>query len=296
VSPKATRRERVEWACLFLRRGERREETGQTLEAFPLDAPDLEITPDPQKVLRFFDPVVTSAWERICWERAIAVLAPLSNSQSQVQQALGVHYTALSLFNLGAEAQSGEWLARPGVSSPDQDTAAVGRLLLAAISWRAKPPTPATLDGLWQATEVSPEAVLLWDALRLRRPLELKPLEARLAARLQQLPDSLSGRRHGSLIGRWGLSRLAAGDDSRAVLARLSPFRDHANKNKLESNDPLLLLAIAACNYRNAEYAQALETLFELAKTLPGLRGLQWNLQGIYAARQKAGGEARISQ
>jgi hypothetical protein len=263
-----------------------------------MDAPDVEIKPDPQKILRFFDPVVTTAWERICWERAIAVLAPLAGSQSPAQQALGTHYTALSLYNLGAEEQAGEWLARAASASPDEDTAAVGRLLLAAVGWRAKPPTPAALDALWQTTEASPEAVLLWDALRLRHPTALKPLDAKLAARLQQIPapESLSRRRAGSLIGRWGLSRLAAGDDSRAVLARLTPFRDHANKNKLENNDPLLLLAIAACNYRNAEYAQSLETLFELAKTLPGLRGLQWNLQGIYAARQKAGGEARISQ
>jgi hypothetical protein len=76
----------------------------------------------------------------------------------------------------------------------------------------------------------------------------------------------------------------------------LSEHQDKSNKNKLEWNDPLLLLALSAANYREQEYAQALETLFELSKTLPGLRALQWNMQGVYAARQKAGGEARISQ
>ncbi len=51
-----------------------------------------------------------------------------------------------------------------------------------------------------------------------------------------------------------------------------------------------------AANHRNQQYAQSLETLFEISKSFPGLRWVQWNLQGVYAARQKAGGETRISQ
>jgi uncharacterized protein YkwD len=89
---------------------------------------------------------------------------------------------------------------------------------------------------------------------------------------------------------------LRQGDDPAALLAALSEHRDKSNKNKLEWNDPLLLVALAVTSYRDHEYPQSLETLFELAKTFPGLRPLQWNLQGIYAARQRAGGEARISQ
>jgi len=97
-------------------------------------------------------------------------------------------------------------------------------------------------------------------------------------------------------VGRWGLVRLGRGADPGALVDSLSEHRDKSNKNKLEWNDPLLLLALCAASYRDQEYPQALETLFELSKTFPGLRALQWNLQGIYAARQKAGGEARISQ
>src|SRR6185436_8131500 len=100
----------------------------------------------------------------------------------------------------------------------------------------------------------------------------------------------------GAFLGKWGLARLRGGDDAGALRATLAEHRDKSNKNKLEWNDPLLLLALSAADYRDNEYAQSLETLFELSKTLPGLRAVQWNLQGIYAARQKAGGEARISQ
>jgi hypothetical protein len=114
----------------------------------------------------------------------------------------------------------------------------------------------------------------------------------RLATLLNDSPTRISG----ATVGRWGLARLRRNDEGESLLSQLSAHRNHSNKNKLEWNDPLLLLALAGANYRSNEYAQALETLFEMAKTLPGLRGLQWNLQGIYAARQKAGGEARISQ
>jgi hypothetical protein len=97
-------------------------------------------------------------------------------------------------------------------------------------------------------------------------------------------------------VGRWGLVRLRQGDDPALLVTALSEYRDKSNKNKLEWNDPLLLVALSVASYRDHEYPQALETLFELSKTFPGLRALQWNLQGIYAARQRAGGEARISQ
>jgi hypothetical protein len=90
--------------------------------------------------------------------------------------------------------------------------------------------------------------------------------------------------------------QLARGEDSALLGTALWDARNKSNKNRLEWNDPLLLLALSAADYRNQQYAQALETLFELAKTFAGLRSLQWNLQGVYAARQTAGGEARISQ
>ena len=90
--------------------------------------------------------------------------------------------------------------------------------------------------------------------------------------------------------------QLARKADSSVIGTALWDARNKSNKNKLEWNDPLLLLALSAADYRNNQYAQALETLFELSKTLPGLRPLQWSLQGVYAARQKSAGEARISQ
>jgi hypothetical protein len=136
---------------------------------------------------------------------------------------------------------------------------------------------------------------LLWNELRYRELATLEPFQSKLAARLTDLPATLGERANKAFVGQWGLAELDNGTEPSEVVRTLSSFRNHANKNKIEWNDPLFLTALSAANYRNNDYAQSLETLFELAKTFPGLRGLQWNLQGIYAARQKSAGDARIT-
>jgi hypothetical protein len=118
-------------------------------------------------------------------------------------------------------------------------------------------------------------------------------------ARRLRSPERLKVSQSFQSVGRdggpVGLAALSRGVESKEVLVTLSRHRNHANKNKIEWNDPLLLVALAAANYSNNDYPQALETLFELAKSFEGLRGLQWNLQGVYAARQKSAGDARIA-
>jgi hypothetical protein len=290
----ASRRERLELACLLFRAG-RGSEAESIVVGTDLTAFDAESRPDPKKLLRFFDPVSLAGWERIWWERAVAVLRPLTQSGNDTERALATHYTGLSFFHLGAFEEARPLLEQSSRSAPDADTKAVAQVLLAAAGWAARSPTSQDLGALWEATRAHPEAVLTWDELRQPALAKLEPFATRLDAQVGGLFGSTT-RPSGALVGRWGFARLRRGQDAGAILTDLSAHRDHANKNKLEWNDPLLLLALSAANYRNHEYAQALETLFELSKTLTGLRELQWNLQGVYAARQKAGGEIRISQ
>jgi hypothetical protein len=290
----ASRRERLELACLLFRAG-RASEAESIVAGADLTAFDAELRPDPKKLLRFYDPISLAGWERIWWERAVAVLRPLIQSGNETERALATHYTGLSLFRLGALNEARPLLEQSSRSAPDADTRAVAQLLLAASGWTARTPTGVDLGAVWDATRSYPEAVLTWDELRQPALAKLEPFATQLEARLGGLFASTT-RPSGALVGRWGFARLRHGHDAGVVLTDLSAHRDHANKNKLEWNDPLLLLALSAANYRNNEYAQALETLFELSKTLAGLRELQWNLQGVYAARQKSGGEIRISQ
>jgi hypothetical protein len=294
AAPKESGREKALRAAVLFRAGQAAEAEA-LVTGLNIDLPDVEDKSDPKKLFRFHDPLVATAWERIAWERAAVALKPLAAGGTGPEKALAAYYAGLSLFQLGATEEAAG-LLRDAATSAGAETQPSARLLLTAASWKGRTPAAPELAQAWESTQAQPDAALLWDELRRPELAKLEPFAAKLEARLQGLLPSSSDRPSGALVGRWGLSRLRHGDEPGALVATLSEYRDKSNKNKLEWNDPLLLLALSLANYRNQEYAQALETLFELSKTFPGLRAVQWNLQGIYAARQKAGGEIRISQ
>ncbi len=272
----------------------RPQEVGKLL-ALDVDAPDAEAKPDPKKVLRFHDPTLAAAWERILWERAVLALRPLAVGPVGVERTLGAYYLGLSLVRLGSPAGV-PFLREAEAASQAPELRPVAKLLVAASAWRDHVPSGPELAALWDATQASPDVVLEWDELRRADLAKSEPFATAIDARLRGLLTGSVERPSGAVVGRWALARLRRGDDPGPLLATLTEYRDDSNKNKIDWNDPLLLLALAAANSRDQEYAQALETLFELSKSFPGLRWLQWNLQGVYAARQKAGGETRISQ
>ena len=266
-----------------------------------LDVPDVEDDSDPQKILRFFDPIKLKALERIAWKHAVRELRPLAGSGTGFASRLARYSTGLSMFFLGETSEAASFLESLGPSSLGPGYHSRTKVLLAAAAWRSERPNAPNepsedeLISLWASTQAYPETVLLWKEIEVPELANLEPFASKLSARLEDLPSTLGERADRALVGQWGLAELRSGAEPAEVVRTLSSFRNHANKNKIEWNDPLLLTALSAANYRNNDYAQGLETLFELAKTFPGLRGLQWNLQGIYAARQKAAGEARIT-
>ncbi len=290
----SARRDRVLGAALMFRGG-RAVAAEPLLSGLELDLPDATSQADRSKELRFHDPLLSAAWERICWERAVLALRPLAVAGTGVEKALASCYVGLSLFQLGARDEAARFLKEASASAPAALLPS-SQVLLAACAWQDRLPSAAELGVLWDATQAQPDAVLVWDELVRPDRAGREPFASRLDVRLKSLLQGGSERPSGALVGRWGLARLRRGDDPGPLVAALSEQRDDSNKNKIDWNDPLLLLALAAANYRNQQYAQSLETLFELSKSFPGLRWLQWNLQGVYAARQKAGGEARISQ
>ncbi len=254
------------------------------VEGVDLDAPDVEDASDPKKILRFFDPLRLEALERRAWKSAFSELSPLAREGQGMANKLGRFYAGYALFFLGETVEAASLLEPIDLPALGPDYHARVRVIKAASS------EPGDVAALWESTRNYPEAVLLWNELS---PAE--PIASALSERLKALPQSFGESADETMVGRWGLAALSRGVESKEVVVALSRHRNHANKNKIEWNDPLLLVALAAANYSNNDYPQALETLFELAKSFEGLRGLQWNLQGIYAARQKAAGDARIA-
>ena len=96
-------------------------------------------------------------------------------------------------------------------------------------------------------------------------------------------------------IGNIGLGRyyLAKKDTAKAV-AYLEAGRDKGNKNKIESNDPLMLVDLSDAYYRTRKFSEALEIYFEMSKQFPQVRQIQEALQGIYSMEHKSAGDVKI--
>jgi tetratricopeptide (TPR) repeat protein len=92
-------------------------------------------------------------------------------------------------------------------------------------------------------------------------------------------------------IGTYHLSRL---DHARAV-SYLEAGRDKSNKNKIESNDPAMLVSLANAYYRTKKFSEALEIYFEMSKQFPEVRQIQEAMQGIYAMEHKSAGDVKIN-
>jgi len=85
----------------------------------------------------------------------------------------------------------------------------------------------------------------------------------------------------------------------RSDLARAIPYleasRDKSNKNKIESNDPVLLVSLAEAYYRTKKFSEALEIYFEMSKQFPEVRQIQDAIQGVYAMEHKSAGDVKIN-
>lgn len=101
------------------------------------------------------------------------------------------------------------------------------------------------------------------------------------------------GKKTFSLSAALGKYYLQQKDYVKAVLY-MEAGRDKAHKNKIEVNDPLMLIGLAEAYYRNKNFSENLEIYFELGKHYPVVRQIQEAMQGIYAMEQQSAGDVKI--
>jgi tetratricopeptide (TPR) repeat protein len=70
--------------------------------------------------------------------------------------------------------------------------------------------------------------------------------------------------------------------------------RDKSNKNRIEFNDPLMLINLAHAYYYARQFSEALEIYFEMSKQFPAVRQIQVAMQGVYSMEQQSAGDAKI--
>ncbi|MCK7576630.1 MAG: hypothetical protein MZV65_12485 [Chromatiales bacterium] len=109
----------------------------------------------------------------------------------------------------------------------------------------------------------------------------------------RRLAATGQGERFRSLHRAVGMHYLAARQTERALL-ELETARDKANKNKIDTNDPTMLVTLADLYLETKAFSENLEIYFELSKEFPAVRQLQEAGQGIYSMEYRSAGDVKI--
>jgi len=111
--------------------------------------------------------------------------------------------------------------------------------------------------------------------------------------RAEAVAETGQGKKFSSL--NFALGKYYLGKKNRAkAITYMEAGRDKSNKNKFESNDPLMLVDLAGLYYRSKKFSEALEIYFEMSKQFPAVRQIQEAMQGVYAIEQKSAGDVKI--
>jgi tetratricopeptide (TPR) repeat protein len=151
------------------------------------------------------------------------------------------------------------------------------------------------------------DAAAVWDELVQKKPEDPDLIAEILFAcnRLRmEYPKALhkaaamaeagEGKRFSSLNAAIGKYYLGRSDHAKAI-PYLEAGRDKSNKNKIESNDLVLLVSLAEAYYQTKKFSEALEIYFEMSKQFPEVRQIQEAIQSVYAVEHKSAGDVKIN-
>jgi tetratricopeptide (TPR) repeat protein len=164
---------------------------------------------------------------------------------------------------------------------------------------------------VWQAVNLyqkgrQTDAVGAWGDLSRKQPLDpdlfadivlacarVKAECPEIVKRAEAAVETGQGKKFYALNSALGKYYLVKKNQAKAI-AYMEAGRDKSNKNKLESNDPLMLVDLAGLYYRSKKFSEALEIYFEMSKQFPAVRRIQEAMQGVYAMEQKSAGDVKI--
>jgi tetratricopeptide (TPR) repeat protein len=150
------------------------------------------------------------------------------------------------------------------------------------------------------------EAMGVWDELAQRQPADPDLLAETILACVRVKADCPKIELRAALAAEAGRGRtfsplnFALGryhlwkKDYAKALSYMEAGRDKSNKNKIEANDPVLLVSLAEAYSRTKQFSESLEIFFEMSKQFPVVRQIQEALQGIYSIEHKSAGDVKI--
>jgi len=142
-------------------------------------------------------------------------------------------------------------------------------------------------NSTWQQEE--PRA--LADTIMICNRFNLECSE--IARKATTLVGGIDGKRLETLHYALG-SYYLRNEEYEQAIACMETVRDKSNKNKIEYNDPLMLINLAEAYYRSKRFSEALEIYFGMHNQFPAVRQIQVSMQGVYAMEQKSAGDAKL--
>jgi tetratricopeptide (TPR) repeat protein len=260
------------------------------VEQTDLKAPAMTEVLGPAKTINFYDPALLS--ELAALYRQASRLA-LERAAGDARLKGTAEYYLGAAFLESGDAERALQATRAFLAVPGAPPAYRNRARVREAAARSLLARRADDGSVW--AEVAPDTVadpeLLADivAACVRYRLQCAAIEPR-AVRAAEAGER---RKTATLNFALGTYHLRRGDVSRAV-AYLETARDKTNKNRIEANDPLLLVTLAEAYYQSTQFSESLEIYFEMSRQFPVVRGLQETLQGVYAMTHKSAGDVKI--
>jgi len=242
------------------------------------------------KVLRFYDLALLDNLAQVYGKASIEYLTKATKGEGSRNAAsyyLGEAYAIFGSIDRSAEATS-SFLSSDGTPQQFKAKAKARQAALLYLQGR-KTEAMDRWNELLQQGSNSPD--LLADILSAcgRLGVECSEIVSKAAA----LAEAREGKGFSGVnvaLGRYYLGK----KDYGKTIAYMEAGRNKGNKNRIEYNDPLMLINLAEAYYRTMQFSEALEIYFAMSTQFPAVRQIQVAMQGVYSMEQKSAGDARI--
>jgi tetratricopeptide (TPR) repeat protein len=242
------------------------------------------------KVLRFYDLALLDNLAKLYGKASIEYLTKATaddRSRDAANYYLGEAYAVFGSFDQSAEVTS-SFISSDGAPQQFKAKAKARQAALLYLQGQ-KTEAMSRWNELLQQQPNSPDLVADILIACSRLGVECSEILTKAAA----LAKAGEGKKFSSVNIALGRYYLGTKDYTKSI-AYMEVERNKSNKNRIEYNDPLMLINLAEAYYQTMQFSEALEIYFAMSKQFPAVRQIQVAMQGVYSMEQKSAGDARI--
>lgn len=250
-----------------------------------------EEVPAPNKVIRFYDSSLLSNLSSFYAKAALKFLEKAYALPDKKNKGLAQYYLGQGYGRFGNPEQSmrimNEFISAAGGPHRLKNRARV-RQAFNHYLLGSKETTTSQLNALLQS---EPESDLVAEMLlsAVRYQFDAPQIVIQASAMAQRV-QGRSFSRINFALGKYYLWK----KNYPKAISYMEAGRDKSHKNRVEFNDPLMLVNLAQAYYRSRQFSEALEIFFEMNKHFAAVRQIQDALQGVYIMEQKSAGDVKI--